>query len=392
MIRNTAGSKIRLGLAGLGTVGRLHAANVLEGRVPSCELVAAADPSSIARDAFRDQFKVYQQSIDMIRAGGVDALLVAAPHLDHLPLGREAFAHDLHVMMEKPLGVHKADAQRLIDAHTDPTLVFAGMFNQRTDPAFGHIRQMIRAGELGQLRRIQWGITTWYRTEAYYASSPWRATWAGEGGGVLVNQLIHVLDLYQWLFGMPRRVCGFCQHGRYHDIEVEDDVTAFFQHADGLHATITTSTGEAPSKNRLEIHGERGRLTLENGRLEFLKNQVPMSEHTRSAAAFYQMPPAESVEVTVRGVAGHHAQMLQNFAEAILHGTPLLAPAAEGIHAVELANAIQYSSATDQTLTLPLDAAAYEQFLNDKIATSKPKQRVGVAVPPDLNPGRGMCM
>jgi predicted dehydrogenase len=266
--------------------------------------------------------------------------------------------------------LQKADAERLIAAHTAPRQIFAAMFNQRTDPYYIAIREMARDGTLGPIRRINWIITNWFRTAAYYASGSWRATWQGEGGGILLNQCPHNLDLLSWMFGQPRRVRAFCGFGRYHDIEVEDEVTAYLEFDDGTTAAFIASTGEAPGTNRLEVTAENGRLVMENDRLTFTENEMPMSEFSRTTTESFVGPKTTEKAIPISGHGGQHVAILRNFAEAILEGKPLIAPAAEGLRSVELANAMLLSAFEDRTIELPLDAAAYERALHQKIATS----------------------
>ena len=244
---------VRLGLIGYGKMGAVHAGLILAGKVPELELTAVAESAPGRLDALAGPSK-FSEPAELLASGLVDAVLIATPHPTHVPLGLAALRAGLHVLVEKPLAVHKADAQRLVAAgRRRPRQVFGEVFNQRTDPFFRKIRELVRGGEMGTVRRINWTITNWFRPEAYYRSSGWRATWAGEGGGVLLNQSVHNLDLFQWIFGWPRRVRAHCQFGRYHDIEVEDDVTAHLAYPDGLRAAFITSTGEAPGTNRLEV-------------------------------------------------------------------------------------------------------------------------------------------
>jgi predicted dehydrogenase len=315
----------------------------------------------------------------------VDAVLIATPHFAHTTIGIAALDAGLHVLVEKPISVHKADAERLIAAHGNPRQVFAAMFNQRTDPYYQKIRELIRSGELGAVRRVNWTITNWFRSHAYYGMGAWRATWKGEGGGVLLNQCPHNLDLFQWMFGMPRRVTGHCSYGRYHDIEVEDDVTAYFEYANGSHATFITSTGEAPGTNRLEIAAENGRLVYEDDKLTWVKNEMPMSEFSRTTREAFGRPTTTEVPLTANGHGGQHLEILQNFTNAILSGEKLLSPAAEGIHSVELANSILLSSWLGRAVDLPMDSALYERELNKKIASSKPKAKPAVEAIADLS-------
>jgi len=300
-------------------------------------------------------------------------VLIATPHFQHTSLGIQALQAGLHVLVEKPISVHKADAERLLAAHTRPDQVFAAVFNQRTDPCHLQLRHLVRSGELGEVRRVNWTITNWFRTENYYASGGWRATWAGEGGGILLNQCPHNLDLLQWMFGMPRRIRAFCQFGRYHAIEVEDDVTAYLEFPNGATGVFIASTGEAPGANRLEVAGERGRVVLENDRLVFTRNATPMSEFSRADPAPASRPATTETVLAPADRGEQHIGILKNFVEAILDGAPLIAPAAEGIHSVELANAMLLSTWRRQTVDVPIDARLYAETLRAKIAGSKPK-------------------
>ena len=366
--------KVRLGIIGLGVMGRVHAANLLAGKVPRIELTAAADTNP-ANLTDWPGIKTFGSLGAMAASGLIDAVLIATPHFLHTSLGIEALEAGLHGLVEKPVSVHKADAERLLAAHRRPDRVFAAVFNQRTDPYYSRLRQLIQNGELGEVRRVSWTITNWFRTEHYYASGGWRATWAGEGGGILLNQCPHNLDLLQWLFGMPRRVRAFCQFGRYHGIEVEDDVTAYLEFPQGATGVFVASTGEAPGTNRLEVAAERGRVVLENDRMVLTRNAVPMSEFSRAATASFAQPATTEVVLTPADHGPQHLGILENFAEAILDGAALLAPAAEGIHSVELANAMLLSTWLDRTIELPLDAGLYSRALEAKIAGSKPKAR-----------------
>ncbi len=262
-------------------MGAHHARTVATGLVPGCTLAAVADTNERRTAEFPD-LPSFSDGRALIRSGHADAVLIATPHYSHVPLGVAALAAGLHVLMEKPIAVDVTGARRLLAAHKDPDQIFAAMFNQRTDPHYQKVRELVRSGELGALHRISWTITDWFRTHAYYASSPWRATWAGEGGGVLINQCVHNLDLFVWMFGQPARVRSLCQLGRFHDIEVEDNVAAIFEFADRTLATFNTSTGEAPGTNRLEVAAERGRLVLEDNRLTLERNERPATEFSRT--------------------------------------------------------------------------------------------------------------
>lgn len=368
-------SKVRTGVIGLGGMGSAHANAIFSGGVPGCELTAVSDQDG-GKAANFPGVPFFGDGEALIASGEVDAVVIATPHYAHTSLGIAALKAGLHVLVEKPISVHKADAERLLAAHKDSDQVFSAMFNVRPDPSYQKVRDLVRGGELGKIRRINWIVTTWFRTEAYYASGGWRATWAGEGGGVLLNQCPHNLDLYQWIFGMPSKVRGFCQLGRYHNIEVEDDVTAYFEYPDGCTAVFIASTGETPGTNRLEVVGEQGRLTLESGTLRYLRNEMPMSKYSKTTKDRFGSLPYWDVSIPVSPVSeAGNISILKSFADAILHGKPLLAPAHEGIRSVELGNAILYSSLTEKTVSLPMDGRAYERKLNELIKKSKFKKK-----------------
>jgi predicted dehydrogenase len=368
-------TKVRLGLIGLGNIGQHHASYLTNGKVSRAELVAISDAVPGKLEKFKG-LKGFTDGEALIRSGLIDAVIIATPHYQHTSLGIAALQQGLHVMVEKPISAHKADGERLIAAHqANPKLVFAGMFQLRAEPRYQKMRALIQSGELGSIVRISWIMTDWFRTEAFYASGGWRATWRGEGGGVLLNQCLHNLDVLQWLLGMPARVRGFCQLGRFHDIEVEDNVSAYLEFGGGGTGTFVSSTGEAPGTNRFEIAGTRGRLVLENEKLRFTRNENDMLEFSRSAQLGFAKPEVWHVEIPFANAANSHAILMQNFVDAILEGKPLIAPGAEGIHSVELANVILYSSLLGQTIDLPMDSQAYERKLQELIATSKHQKR-----------------
>jgi len=361
---------LRLAVVGLGNMGAAHARHVLAGRVPRLQLAAVIDADP-ARCAAFPEVPAFATVEAAVAAGAADALLVATPHFSHPALGLAALQAGWHVLIEKPLAVHVADAAPLLAAPRRPGQVFGAMLNQRTNPGFQKLRALIRRGEFGRIQRVQWTITDWFRPDAYYRSASWRATWGGEGGGVLLNQAPHQLDLFWWLFGQPRRVRAFCRFGLHHAIEVEDEVTAYCEFADGASGVFITSTGEAPGTNRLEIAGDRGRAVFEDGALRFRRNEVPASEFSRTTARAFSAPETWQVDIPLPpGAGGQHVEILQNFTAAALDGTPLLAPGEEAIHSVELANAMLLSTWLDRTVELPLDGALYAQELARRIADS----------------------
>jgi predicted dehydrogenase len=362
---------VRLGIAGLGNMGATHARQILDGKIPRLRLVAVADNEPGKVGAFPG-IRGFGSAAELVGSGLIDALLVATPHYDHTLTGIAALEAGLHVLVEKPISVHRTDCERLIAAYAgrEDRQVFAAMFNQRTDPSYRKIRQLVRTGALGEVRRVNWIVTDWFRTAAYYASGSWRATWAGEGGGVLLNQCPHNLDLLQWIVGMPARVFARCVFGKYHDIEVEDEVSALLEYPNGATGVFVASTGEATGCSRLEIVGECGTLVFENGTIRLHRNEVPMSEFSRMSSEPFGRPVSSLAEMSEESRGGQHNEILANFADAILDGAPLIAPAAEGIHSVELANAMLLSTWLGRSVSLPIDGEEYVRELGKRIGGS----------------------
>ena len=369
--------KVRIGIVGMGNMGKYHADYLIKGKVAHAELSAVCSTSPEKLSAYKDPVAVFGNGEEMIRSGSIDAVLVATPHYQHTSLGICAIENGIHLMVEKPISAHKADAERLIEVSTQhPDIVFGGMFQLRTEPRYLKLKKLIADGDLGDIVRLNWIITDWFRTEAYYASGGWRATWKGEGGGVLLNQCLHQLDALQWLVGMPSKVRSFAQCGRFHDIEVEDNVTAYLEYPNGATGVFVSSTGEAPGSNRFEIAGTRGRVVLENDQIKFTRNESCMLEHSKNSPIGFSKPEVWEVDIPFGNAELPHAILMRNFVEAIRNKTPLIAPGVEGIHSVELANVLLYSSLVDQTINLPMDGAAFEAKLQQLIDQSTHEKKV----------------
>jgi predicted dehydrogenase len=348
-------------------MGRAHRQSILDGKIEGLSLTAICDiPESLPEK--RDGEAQFTDVDEMIQSGAIDAIHICTPHPSHRKIGIKALEADLHVLMEKPLAVDKADCQALIQSYKDTGMkrVFAAMFNQRTDPHYTTLKDLIDTNQLGEIRRVHWSVTDWFRTEYYYAMGGWRATWKGEGGGVLLNQCPHNLDLFQWLFGMPQRVTGFLGFGRYHQIEVEDDATLLFQYDDGKNATFITSTGEAPGVNRLEVIADQGVVTVEENNILWNKNEVTSSEFSANSMSGFSKPETSTVNIPIEGRGGQHIEIIQNFINSIREGEELISPAMEGINSVELANASLLSAWKGKTIELPMDASKYASILKEK--------------------------
>lgn len=358
---------IRTAVVGLGAMGTLHARKLLAHEISGLELAAVCDRHA-GRSADFPGVPFHAEWRKLLSTGGIDAVLIATPHYDHASMAIEALQRGLHVLVEKPMGVRKSDCEALLRAHAGTDRVLSVMLSMRVRPVFQKIRAMIQEGELGALRRITWIATDWFRSQAYYRSSGWRGTWKGEGGGLLLNQCPHQLDLWNWMFGMPNEVTAICQEGRYHDIGTEDDVTALLGYDDGMTGVFISSTGESPGTNRLEVIGENGKLIAEGGKLHFSRNVEPMTAFSNKTASLMGTVECHQSEIELPSAPSGHVGIMQNFAAAILRGEPLLAPGAEGIHGVELANAMHLSGWTRSPVRLPIDTGHYNRLLDEKIA------------------------
>ena len=370
--------KVRIGIIGMGNMGRFHANDLLEGKVARGELTTVGSTSPHKLEEYKEKgVQVFGSGEEMIASGAIDALLIATPHYQHTSLGIAALEAGLHIMVEKPISAHKADAERLIAAAAArPELKFGGMFQLRVEPRYQKIRELVQGGELGDLVRVIWVMTDWFRSEAYFQSGGWRATWKGEGGGVLLNQCLHQLDAMQWITGMPSQVRSHVGIGKWHDTEVEDDVTCYMEFANGATGAFITSSGETPGSNRFEIAGTKGRLILENDTLTLTRNEVPSDEWCKTSKIGFQKPETTVEEIPIPGADAAHATLMTNFVNAILDGEALIAPGVEGLGSVELANVMVYSGLLNESVDLPMDGAAWEAKLNELIANSTHEKKV----------------
>lgn len=365
----------KVGIIGIGNMGTVHANHLFQDKVQGATVTAVCDvnPDRLdwAKKNLSDDVVRFEDGERLIAEADVDAVVIATPHYDHPKLAIKAFEKGLHVLVEKPAGVYTKDVRQMNEAAKSSGKVFSMMYNQRTIPLYQKLRELIQSGELGEIKRTNWIITDWFRSQSYYDSGGWRATWAGEGGGVLLNQSPHQLDLWQWTTDMmPTRVHGFCSFGKYHDIEVEDDVTAFVEYDNGATGVFITTTGEAPGTNRFEVTGDRGKVVVENNELTFYRLRESISEFTKTSTSGFGTPECWKIDVPVHGKATQHLGIMQNWVDAIRKGTPLLAPGEEGIKGLELSNAMYLSAWLGEPVQLPIDEDLYYEKLQEHIEQS----------------------
>lgn len=366
--------KVRLGVIGYGNMGTKHCKNVAAGKVPKMELTAICDSNAKRRNAAKEahaDVAIFDNQTDLYKSGLCDVVIVATPHYDHPRLVEEAFSYGLNVITEKPAGVYTKQVLEMNEAAQKSGKLFGIMYNQRTNPVYQKVRELVQSGALGHIKRVSWVITSWYRPQAYHDSSAWRSTWASEGGGTLINQNPHQLDLWQWMFGMPDKITAFASFGKYYDIEVEDEVTAYLEYENGTTGTYITSTGEFPGTNRLEIACDMGKLIVEKTSMTFYRNVVSEREFNKTNKAIFGKPECWQCEIPINGVTEGHVGIFKDVTNALLNGTELLAPGYEGINGLTISNAMHYSAWTGNTVDVknfPHDE--FYELLQERIANS----------------------
>lgn len=372
---------VRVGIIGLGGMGSNHAGYLSRGEIPGARLAAVCDvePARLQNvsEKYGEDVQAFDSADALFEAKCIDAVIVATPHYFHPPLVTQALERGYHAMSEKPAGVYTKQVREMNEVAAKSDRVFGVMFNQRTRGDHQKLKELVESGELGEIKRTIYIINDWFRAQSYYDSGGWRATWAGEGGGVLANQCPHNLDLWQWICGMPERIRAFCHFGKYHDIEVEDDVTAYAEYANGATGVFITSTGEAPGTNRLEISADNGKVVLEGGKITFWRTRVPSSQFLKEWPNGFGSPEVWKCEVPFRGGGEEHRGITKNWVQAIRQGTPLLASGDEGVRGVELANAMMLSTWTDDWVDIPVDEERFYEELQKRIAQSEVKKEGG---------------
>ena len=375
--------KVRLGIIGVGNMGSSHIKNALKGLMPEIEITAVADIKPDRLEWAKEQLpdvKTFDNASALMDSGEVDAILIATPHYDHPVLAIEGLEKGLHVMSEKPAGVFTKKVREMNAAADKSDKIFGIMFNQRTNCLYRKAHELVHSGEYGEMKRVTWIITDWYRTQAYYNSGGWRATWSGEGGGVLLNQCPHQLDLWQWICGMPEKITAVCHEGKWHNIEVEDDVMIYAEYANGATGTFITTTGDYPGTNRLEITLDRAKLVCENGVLTVYELDQATSDYTANAEDGFGSIQYKTYEAELDGNNVQHPEVMNKFAGAILRGEPLTASGQEGINGLMISNAAFLSSWLGKTVSLPIDEDLFYNMLQEKIKNSTFVKEVKEAV------------
>ncbi len=372
--------KVRMGVIGIGNMGASHVQNIKAGKCPEIVVTAVADinPERLkwAEETLDFSVAKFATAEEMLDSGLIDAAIIAVPHYEHPKYAIECFKRGIHVMSEKPAGVYTRQVREMNEAAKAAHVKFGMMFNQRTDHVYRKMRELVQSGKYGRIKRTSWIITNWYRSQAYYDSGAWRATWSGEGGGVLLNQCPHNLDLWQWICGMPKKVSAHMYFGKWHDIEVEDDVTAFVEYENGATGTFVTTTGDAPGTNRFEITMEKGKLVSEDGKLKLYELEMTEPEFSKINTMPFGTPKVTEIEVETDQMSEMHPGVLNAFAAAILRDEPMIAGGEEGINGLMISNAMHLSAWLGKEVTLPVDEDLFYEELMKRVKTSRRKADV----------------
>lgn len=374
---------MKIAIIGMGNMGSKYARLILEGRAGNMQITAVTrirpERMEFLKDVFPEKLKIYQSAEDLYGAYDrkefdADAVLIVTPHYAHEEQVIEAFERGLHVLCDKPAGVYTRQARNMMGAYLKAKklksdLQYGYVFHQRTFPIYEKMREIVRSGKYGGIKRVNWVITDWYRPNAYYESSAWRATWSADGGGTLLNQCPHNLDLLQWICGMPKRVSGFCHEGKYHPIEVEDDVTAYLEWEDGATGVFVASTGEAAGVNRFEISLDDALLVCEKGKLLICELDKPEAEYRKGTGDLFAKPNASWKEIECPRSVGAYEIVLSGFADG-----NMTASGEEAVKSLYLSNAIYLSSWEHRMVDIPEEGsgeekefeARFERWLKDK--------------------------
>ncbi|MBN1582517.1 MAG: Gfo/Idh/MocA family oxidoreductase [Anaerolineae bacterium] len=362
---------VRFGIVGVGGMGNGHARNMP--KISQVRLTAVCDISPDALQAAMDNYEVagFDNHADLLDSGLVDAIIIATPHYFHPPIAIDTMRRGIHVISEKPIAVTVSGAEAMIETARETGAIFAVMFQERATPIHQAAKKLVREGHLGELYRTLL-VDSHFRSQAYYNSAGWRATWKGEGGGVLLNQAPHGMDIFTWLAGMPSSVIAQV-NTRQHEIEVEDEAAALLEYENGATGYLLESVNEVPTGKRLELCGEKGKLVIDDQGLRFWQVRPGVKAFSNGTDQMWGRPEVELIDVELQERERGHAAIVRNVANAIIKGEDLISPGHDAIYSLELANAMLLSGHKHKLVTLPVDRAEYDAFIEEKKATSRDK-------------------
>ena len=363
---------VRMGIIGVGTMGRQYAQWICAGEVRGMTLTAAVSRNPETRSWLSriggPELKVYDSEEEFFQESyRFDALLIATPHKEHPRLALRAFSLGKHVLCDKPAGIRAADAREMTRAAKEAGAAYGLIFHNRLRPGYQRMKALLESGELGRLKRFAFVSTIHFRTRHYHESGDWRSSWSGEGGGALINQGQHVLDFWQWLFGMPDRLFAKIPFGKYQDFAVDDEATLLMEYPNKVTGTFFLTTAEIPGEEKLEVVGTRGRALLTEESLRIWR-YGDIQEYIMTAPVNTKEGLEVNLEeIPLASLGNLRLELLENFAAHLLTGEPLVAPGREGENALWLSNAAYLSAWTGADVSLPFDPDVFDRELARRV-------------------------
>lgn len=371
--------KVRMAIIGIGNMGRTYACNIADGFVEGMELTAVCcrneEGRRWAKERLGEGLVLVDSTDKLFELEDVfDAVLIVTPHKIHPELTIKAFEKGYHVFCDKPAGITARDARRMIESGKRAGKAYAMMFHNRTMPVYEKIKEMLTLGEVGELLRIDYVNTKPYRTKCYHTSSPWRSSFEHEGGGLLINQGQHYLDLWQWLFGMPKRLTATIDYGKYNDFTVDDNCTIYMEFAGGVRGRFFSSTGEPAGEERIEVVGTKAKLVCLDGTLTVSRYERSTKEWYETNTEPFGKLKIEKEVITYEPCKAPYVVMLQNFSDHLRKGVALIADGYDGYRTLQLSNAAYTSSWLEKEIELPVEETVFAQLLNEAVKKEQEKK------------------
>jgi len=367
---------IRIGIAGIGFIAEEYIKLITAGRIQNAEVRALSSRNRSHMEAVKEKYQLdavlFTDYEAMLSSGLIDAVMICTPHFHHPGMAIKAIRRGIHTMIEKPVGIFPEELRELAESlQTHPDVKAGVLYCRRTNPIYQQIKDFLDSGELGQLKRVTWIITnaSVYRTQAYYNSATWRGTYVGEGGGLLLNQVSHHIDMLVWLLGLPKAIQANCYSAVERNIEVENEVSITMEYPGQAIGQFISSTREFPGTNRLEISCSKAQLILENEKdLTVRKLGVEETEFNRTTnipfafipyeEEIHNFEPYENPEI--------QARIVNNFISAVTDGKPIACPVEDAIRSQQFIIGAYLSSWQEKKLTLPADGKAFTEELKKR--------------------------
>jgi len=354
---------VRFGIVGVtGVIGGTHIRAIRQ--TEGAELAAVTDLNLAAaqRVASEARCELLKNFDWLIKRADIDVVCLCTPHALHAEQAIAALKSRKHVLTEKPMAVTVADADKMIAASEKYDRKLGVVFQYRFRPSVLAARALLQRGQLGQLYRVT-VVHAAFKTQYFYDAAAWRGTWKGGGGGVLINQAPHYLDLLAYLVGMPTRVAAW-NRTLTHRIEVEDTASALMEFPGGAQGFAHFNTVQAPGESRIEIVGDRGTLRIEDNDVRLFQPEIPLRQFAQTDRShIYAYPRTAEVRVPLASSEATHATVLQDFIDAVRHNRPPACDGQEGRKSLEIGNAMLLSSFSGKPVELPVKRPSIRRLI-----------------------------